>query len=725
MKRSWQLVVALGFILLSLWVTWPLAIHLDEALPGDLGDPLLNTWILGWDADRLHHGLSGLWNAPILFPYRHTLAFSEHLLGIAVPVAPIVWLTGRPFVAYNVAFIASFAFAAIAMWRLARRLTGRDDVAIVAGAIFAFAPARLGQIGHLQVLMSGWMPLALLALHRYFDTKSRWALAAFTAAFIAQGLSNGYYLYFLALPVAIICVHALVTRVTDRRTIAIGLVISAAAIAAAFAPIAAVYFDVRHTYGLERSEDEVSTFGADLGAYLHGNEALRPPIRIWRALPHYDKPGGPEGEIFPGMAAILLAGLAFWPRPRASAAPASLTTAVRLYGAIGAAAILLSMGADPAIWGVRLPLGWIYRSLFASVPGFNGLRVPARFSTVVLLAMAVLAAVGLMRIVERLSPRAGATVTAAVLLFILLEGTGGAMPLAFLPPHGRPDRAAYAWVRDAGPGAVLELPAGELDTNLRTYQYEYQTLFHHHPLVNGASGYTSALQVFLGSAASPLVEPDYFDDGLRMLRRLGVNTVVVRPQAFQDAAVGAAIADQFKSRVGGQVVSEAVFPGVFVYRLAEWHEGATPAGEAGGRPIPPSAFVATASHAADRVMRAFDGSMDTRWVSGERQSGNEWIEIRFDRPRDVSRLRFLTADRSYGDYPRELIVETIEGANPPRTLYRGTVVEQLASGLVADPLHAPIDIVLPSNHADRLRLRQAGRTRIWFWSVDELELYER
>jgi hypothetical protein len=30
---------------------------------------------------------------------------------------------------------------------------------------FAFAPARLGQIGHLQVLMSGWMPLALLGLH--------------------------------------------------------------------------------------------------------------------------------------------------------------------------------------------------------------------------------------------------------------------------------------------------------------------------------------------------------------------------------------------------------------------------------------------------------------------------------------------------------------------------------------------------------------------------------
>ena len=245
MKRSAQFVVGVGFVLLSIWVTWPLMLHFDEALPGDLGDPLLNTWILGWDADRLRHGLVGLWDAPIFYPYHHTLAFSEHLLGIAVPVAPIVWLTGRPFVAYNVAFIASFALAGIGMWRLARRLTGRDDAAIVAGAIFAFAPARLGHIGHLQVLMSGWMPLALVALHRYIDTGSRRALAALTAAFLVQGLSNGYYLYFLAVPVAIVALHALVTHPTNatsaasrtgRRGLATGFLFSAICIVATFAP---------------------------------------------------------------------------------------------------------------------------------------------------------------------------------------------------------------------------------------------------------------------------------------------------------------------------------------------------------------------------------------------------------------------------------------------------------------------------------------------------------
>lgn len=734
MKRPGQFAVAAGFLLLSVWVTWPLLLHFDEALPGDLGDPLLNTWILGWDADRLRHGLAGLWNAPIFFPYRHTLAFSEHLLGIGVPVAPIVWLTGRPFVAYNAAFIASFALAAIGMWRLARRLTAREDAAILAGAIFAFAPARLGQIGHLQVLMSGWMPLALLGLHNYFETGSRLALAAFTAAFIVQGLSNGYYVYFLAVPVVILALHALATRAHDRRRIAVGLAVSALCILVAFAPIALVYFDVRQTYGLQRSEDEVSTFGADLGAYLHGNEALRPPIRIWRALPHYDKPGGPEGEVFPGIAALALAVAALWPRRQTPASPGERRRVVPLYATIGTAALVLSMGADPTVWGVRFPIGAVYRWLFAYVPGFNGLRVPARFSTVVLLALAVLASAGFARMVSGVRPRARIAACAAALAIILLEGTGGAMPLAFLTPHGRPDRAAYTWVRDGGAGAVLELPAGELDTTFRTFEYEYQTLFHHRPIVNGASGYNSALQVFLGSAASPLVEADYFSDGLRALRQAGVGTVVVHPQAFADAATSASILERLKRELAAgagassQVISEAVFPGVVVYRLSAWSDVAGAGGDAGGatgRTIPPARFVATSSHAADRLERAFDGNIETRWVSGERQSGAEWIDIAFDQPRDIARVRILTADRSLGDYPRELIIEAANGTGPPATLYRGTVVQALARGLVADPLHGPIDIPLPPNRTSHLRLRQVGQTRIWFWAVDELLLFER
>jgi hypothetical protein len=170
-----------------------------------------------------------------------------------------------------------------------------------------------------------------------------------------------------------------------------------------------------------------------------------------------------------------------------------------------------------------------------------------------------------------------------------------------------------------------------------------------------------------------------------------------------------------------------MFPGLAVYRLAESHDPpiSTPDPGPSARAISPTSFVATSSQASERLSRAFDGDIETRWISGERQSGVEWLDIAFDHPRDVARVRILTGERSIGDYPRELVVDAVEDGGIPRTLYRGTIVRQLARGLIVDPRHGPIDIPLPPNSASHLRIRQVGKTRIWFWSVDELLLFER
>ena len=74
---------------------------------------------------------------------------------------------------------------------------------------------------------------------------------------------------------------------------------------------------------------------------------------------------------------------------------------------------------------------------------------------------------------------------------------------------------------------------------------------------------------------------------------------------------------------------------------------------------------------------------------------------------------------------QQLVIEAVEDGGIPRTLYRGTVVRQLARGLIIDPRQGPIDIPLPPNSASQLRIRQVGKTRIWFWSIDELLLFER
>ena len=159
-------------------LTLPLALNLKRALPSDLGDTLLTTWIIGWDADRLRHGLRGLWDAPIFFPYRGTLAFSETLLGLAIFVAPVYWVTADPVLTYNTAFLLSFAIAGAGMYLLARELTGSRGAAFAAGMYYAFGPLRMSQISHIQMVATGWIPVALWGLHRYFSTRRfRWLAA--------------------------------------------------------------------------------------------------------------------------------------------------------------------------------------------------------------------------------------------------------------------------------------------------------------------------------------------------------------------------------------------------------------------------------------------------------------------------------------------------------------------------------------------------------------------
>src|SRR4051812_780387 len=136
-RRAEALWVLAGFFALAIAATYPLIRSPGHTLVGGLGDPLLTAWTLAWDADRFRHGLRGIWDAPSFFPYRHTLLYSDHLLGVAVFTAPVQWLTRNPILAYNAAYIASAVLSGSGMYVLARELTGRRDAALVAGVMYA------------------------------------------------------------------------------------------------------------------------------------------------------------------------------------------------------------------------------------------------------------------------------------------------------------------------------------------------------------------------------------------------------------------------------------------------------------------------------------------------------------------------------------------------------------------------------------------------------------
>jgi hypothetical protein len=164
-----EFLIFLGFLVLTVAMTWPWVTHLRDAA-SDPGDPYFISWILWWDYHQTFHSPLNLFQANIFFPYRYTLAFSEHHYGIALFCFPLFALGLRPLTITGIATLVGFAFSGYGVFRLARTLTGSNGVAWVAGIVFAFIPYRFGQIPHLVYLFSGWIPLLL---RPWFSSASR------------------------------------------------------------------------------------------------------------------------------------------------------------------------------------------------------------------------------------------------------------------------------------------------------------------------------------------------------------------------------------------------------------------------------------------------------------------------------------------------------------------------------------------------------------------------
>jgi hypothetical protein len=455
----------------ALLVTWPLAAQLTHSLPGDYGDPVFVTWVMAWvNGAILRGGADGFWTANIFFPERNTLAFSEHFTAQAVMVAPVQWLSGNPILAYNVAFLLTFVLTGFGMYLLTRALTGSDAAGYAAAFIAAFNQYRLVfEVAHLHTLSIHWFPFALYALHRYVVT-DRWRyLAAAAAALVALNLSSIYYMAYCA---PFVLLFTLVEAARARRlgTVRVWLELWAAAavVLVLSMPFLLPYMDVQQRLGVERSVDEVVRFSATLDHYRAALPALTPALIL---------------------AAIGLAG-AFTAR--------ALRVVVLASVAMIALAFWLSLGPVPQSAGQ--PLGWpgLYGVLHNYVPGFSGLRVPARFAMLFFVFLALLAGVGVAALERRAAIVARAVAVVALAVF-LVQAQPGPFPLnqplpspglvtpppAYLTPAPEVP-PIYRAVDSLRPSAVLaEFPFGDSWYDLR---YMFFSSQHRQRLLNGYSG---------------------------------------------------------------------------------------------------------------------------------------------------------------------------------------------------------------------------------------------
>lgn len=621
-------VVLLAYVLIAIAMTWPLATRLGTSIAQDEGDPAFNAWVLAWDMGQMSRLLGGdlgaigdYWNANIFAPEPLTLAYSEHLTAPAVQALPIYLATGNLLTAYNVLFISTFVVASIGAFLLVRELTGQPIAAFLAGLAYAYVPYRMGQMSHVQILSSGWMPLALCGFHRYFarladgasTRRCASALALAAVATVTQSLSCGYYMLFFAPFAAAVSVYEIVRRrVWGSVRMWIHLAVGAAAIAVATWPFVSPYFRLREITGLgTRPLAEVVGFSADAHAFATAPGGLR-FIGSW--VTGFFRPEGegfqgftimafaavavvwglrrslrtipwkqlPDWHAIPtmisGVVAVLAASVMMWffvagnvtfvidghhvmyqhargvlsvamasfvafavlaAAARSRLAPNIERSAFGFYAVAAVMAALLCMGPQLKALGHNLGAG-PYSLLYDYVPGFDGLRVPARLLMLVALFLSVLAGLGAAVLLTSRVRRLANVVVVLGMAGVLVEGW--AVPIkmnlpvvagdGFAQPTrlrgGRNVEPIYNVVKSL-PGRVVmaEFPFGD-------DAYEMQWVFYagHHlrPIMNGYSGFFPAsydrLRPVLKAA------PENPAAVLEVFRTSGATHVLVHERAF-------------------------------------------------------------------------------------------------------------------------------------------------------------------------------------------------
>ncbi len=509
---------ALAGLLLALLTSWPLVLHMSSRIAPDLGDPVRTAWQIAWVGHAMLHDPLHIFNSNAFYPHPFSLAFSDSLLGYG-PAAFFGSGTVATLVRYNLIFLWIWSFCFVGAYLLARELGLRRLGASAAGLAFAYAPYRVTEAGHFQVISSGGLACGLFLLLRGYRRGSRklvlagWLVSAWQISLgFTLGLQYAYLLAVLALIVLVcwwrgrltpgpawqedreplprarpggrIVPHAQDAQapaagvpsgrrargvLIPRRLLAVTL-IGVSVVGAVTVYEARPYLRVAALYPTaKRTIKEVETYSAGPAALLGASSENR----VWGSLTSGMRAkvnSKNESVFFPGGLILVLALVGL--------AAGAFTRRLRmglLVGIVTCSILALGLGLTGA--------GYPYRLLFDYAPGWDGVRVPGRIFTLATLMYALLAGAGAQVLVQRVAewakrrqrdglPSARRTAVAvpvlglpalagAVLLLGILGEGAGHLGHPLVP---QPARAEIGL-----PGPLIDLPTdGALD---RVWQY--------------------------------------------------------------------------------------------------------------------------------------------------------------------------------------------------------------------------------------------------------------
>jgi len=482
------LAVSVAGAVLAVVMTWPLATdlaHLGRTLPND-ADGQFSIWNIAWVARTIVADPIHLFDANIFHPHKLTLAYSEANILPGIIGAPAWWLTGNPWLTLNVVLLFGLVSSFACTYVLLRYVTGSRAGAACGGIVYAFCPYVFSHLSHIQLLMTGGIPLSMLMLHRVVDdfrlkpeaTPSNLVASGFSRkipsrksvalglALAAQALSCAYYGIFAGLMVGFATLLLGATRGLLRNraywtSIAIAALTSLVIVGPLFIPFKMVQAES----GFGRSVADTAKWAAKPHGYLVSSSNAH------RWLLEWARQFGPWEEVlFPGIFALVAGAVGIVIAARRSSRDRE--TAL-LYGSLAVLAFWASFG----------PSAGLYRVLYY-LPTFSFLRAPSRLGLVVVLCLAVFAAIAVRALIDAVTPRMKAVLAAVAVAAAI--GDLIVVPLQwYRAPIIPPGYAALAGVPR---GAIAEFPFyGERIAFPLHAQYMLFSTSHWLPMVNGYS----------------------------------------------------------------------------------------------------------------------------------------------------------------------------------------------------------------------------------------------
>lgn len=524
------------FILASLILTYPLVTHLDQAVY-TTSDSLHSAWILDRNVFALRQGkLKDFFNANTFYPYKNTLAYSDHLIGQTFLAGPIIYFTNNPILAQNILIILSFAFSGITAFWLFNYWLKNRLAALIPAFAFAFANFRFQQLEHLNILTSFWLPLVFLFLQKWLDRQQKRDLFFFGIFYFLTILSSLHYALMTSLALLAYWLFSgfFLSAQNFRRNKVWPVAIVVAVVLLVSAPTLYSYLKLKQEFPeISRSIRDNMAGSASLSSFLFSATSTRIARLTW-----FEHLGEADAGLFPGFTFLIL--LAFgWRKAKKQE---------RFFLAMSILFLIFSFGPVLRLShknNTSLPLPYLL--FYLLLPPLRVMRTPVRWYLFSLLFAGYLVGRGVAALMTKW-PAKKFWLTAILLIFLALESFSLPLDLVLVSKKEEFPQV-YQWLAQQPEDfAVLELPIPNLVDpsisqkkkqpygflkNLTPHEYDtieayrqYFSSLHRKKLINGYSGFFPPIYLEVLKKSQNFASPEF----LRFLRDLEVKYLIIHAQ---------------------------------------------------------------------------------------------------------------------------------------------------------------------------------------------------